>query len=165
MKRINKQFTLIVILTVGFFSKGMGQNTLSLQEAITVSLQNNFQIQIAKLQTAQSEINNSWGEAGRYPMLNITGTQGNSLSDQSQNPTSFIQELLLSNSLQGGVNLDWTLFNGFQVKANKARLEQVAAQSAGNEAVVIENTVQAVILGYYNVQLQQDKLEYFVLVV
>lgn len=150
---------LLTILFCGFTLMASAQNQLSLQDAINVALQNNYQIQITALQAAQSKVNNTWGEAGRYPSITISGTQGNNVSDQSQNPTSFIQELLISNSVQGGADLNWTLFNGFSVKANKARLEQVEAQSEGNAAIVVENTMQAVILGYYNVQLQTDKLE------
>jgi len=137
---------------------GFSQDKLSLQDAINVALQNNFQLQISNLQTSQAKINNTWGQAGRYPMISLSGTQGNNVSDQSQNPTSFIQALLISNSVQGGMDLNWTLFNGFSVKANKERLGQLEEQSLGNAAIVVENTLQAVILAYYNVQLQKDKL-------
>ncbi|MFT7613718.1 MAG: outer membrane protein [Parvicellaceae bacterium] len=147
-----------ILTTVLISIAGAAQNQISLQDAINVALQNNYQIQITKLQAAQNGINNTWGEAGRYPSITLTGSQGNNISDQSQNPTAFIQELLISNSLQGGLDLNWMLFNGFSVKANKERLDQVEAQSEGNAAIVIENTIQAVVLGYYNVQLQADKL-------
>lgn len=134
------------------------QNSLTLENAIEVALQNNFQIQITRMQSAQAEINNSWGQAGRYPVVSLAMSQGNNISDQSRNPTSFIQALLISNSFQGGLDLNWTLFNGFSVKANKNRLAQIQEQSEGNAAVVIENTIQALILSYYNVQIQQSKL-------
>ena len=57
------------------------------------------------------------------------------------------------------MDVNWTLFNGFSVKANKDRLAQLEEQSAGNAAIVVENTLQAVILAYYNVQIQSDKLD------
>jgi len=151
---------IVFILSVLLLSISVtAQNQISLQDAINVALQNNYQIQITKLQAAQNGINNTWGEAGRYPSVALSGSQGNNISDQSQNPTAFIQQLLISNSIQGGLDLNWTLFNGFSVKANKERLNQVQAQSEGNAAIVIENTIQAIVLGYYNVQLQSDKLE------
>ncbi len=153
------RFIIVIVWMISCSIPMIGQNQLSLQDAINVSLQNNYQIQIAQFQAAQSKVNNTWGEAGRYPQISLSATQGNNVSDQSQNPTSFIQELLISNSVQGGLDLNWTLFNGFSVKANKERLDQVEAQSEGNAAVVIENTIQAVVLAYYNVQLQKEKLK------
>jgi outer membrane protein len=154
---MSRWLVLIAILQLSLV--GYSQDKLSLQEAINVALQNNFQLQISNLQTAQNKINNTWGQAGRYPMISLSASQGNNVSDQSQNPTSFIQALLISNSVQGGMDLNWTLFNGFTVKANKERLAQVEEQSMGNAAIVVENTLQAVILAYYNVQLQKDKLD------
>jgi outer membrane protein len=151
-----------LMLTIFLLSASVlafAQNSLTLKNAIEVALQNNFQIQITQLQSAQAKINNTWGQAGRYPSISLAMSQGNNISDQSKNPTSFIQALLISNSVQGGLDLNWTLFNGFAVKANKNRLAQVQEQSEGNAAVVIENTIQALILSYYNVQIQESKLE------
>ena len=152
-----KLMVTIFLLSAGILA--FGQNSLTLKNAIEVALQNNFQIQIIQLQSAQAKINNTWGQAGRYPSVSLSMSQGNNISDQSKNPTSFIQALLISNSLQGGLDLNWTLFNGFAVKANKNRLAQVQEQSEGNAAVVIENTIQALILSYHNVQIQESKLE------
>lgn len=152
-----RNILLLLLITINVFKVSAQQN-LSLSEALQVALANNFQIQIIKKQTQIAENNDSWGEAGRYPSVNITVAQNNNLSDQSQNPTSFIQELLLSNSVQGGVALNWNLFSGFAVSANKAKLEQLKEQSKGNEVMVIENTMQAVILAYNDALLQKDKL-------
>jgi len=146
---------LIIVLSNSVF----GQNQITLQDAINVALQNNYQIQITQLQADQNKIYNTWGEAGRYPSVTLSGSQGNNASDQSQNPTAFIQELLISNSLQGGLDLSWTIFNGFSVRANKSRLDQVQAQSEGNAVIVVENTIQAIILAYYSAQLQSKKLD------
>lgn len=150
----------VIVLFILIFSGAnlLTQQNLSLSEALQVALANNFQIQIVKKQTQIAENNDSWGEAGRYPSLNVTVGQNNNVSDQSNNPTSFIQALLISNSIQGGVALNWNLFSGFAVSANKAKLEQLKEQSKGNEVMVIENTMQAVILAYNDALLQKDKL-------
>lgn len=150
----------LIVLFIIIFSGAnlLAQQNLSLSEALQVALANNFQIQIVKKQTQIAENNNSWGEAGRYPSLNVTVGQNNNIADQSNNPTSFIQALLISNSIQGGVALNWNLFSGFAVSANKAKLEQLKEQSKGNEVMVIENTMQAVILAYNDALLQKDKL-------
>jgi outer membrane protein TolC len=65
----------------------------------------------------------------------------------------------MTNSLQGAGNVAWTLFNGFRVKANKERLEQLQYQSEGNATLVIENTIQGIILNYYQAKLQDEKIQ------
>lgn len=134
------------------------QNQLSLKDAVQLSLQNNFDIQLSSINVQQAKINNTWGQAGAYPTVSLNASQNNNISDQSQNPTSFIQELLISNSVQGGANVNWILFNGFRVHATKKQLEQLQYQSEGNAALVIENTIKATVLTYYNAKLQKDKL-------
>ncbi|MFN3917885.1 MAG: TolC family protein [Flavobacteriales bacterium] len=138
---------------------GKAQQELSLAGAVQKALANNFDIKIAKENYKMAMISNTQGEAGRFPTINLTGGQNNNISDQSQNPTSFIQDLLRSNTVNAGADLNWVLFNGFRINATKHRLEQLQYQSAGNEAIVIENTIVAVILGYYNCKLQKDKLD------
>ncbi len=151
-----------ILIIISFYLLGIlnlnAQESLSLTEAMELALLNNYQIQISKKQTEVAENNDSWGQAGRYPSLGLTLGQNNNISDQSNNPTSFIQELLISNSIQGGINLNWRLFNGFAVSANKEKFAQLKEQSKGNEAMIVENTMQAVVLSYNNALLQKDKL-------
>jgi outer membrane protein len=135
------------------------QQELSLAGAIQTALANNFDIKIAHENTRLAMINNTQGEAGRFPTVNLTSGQNNNISDQSQNPTSFIQDLLRSNTVNAGTDLNWVLFNGFRVNATKQRLEQLQYQSAGNEVLVVENTIMAVILGYFDCKLQKDKMD------
>jgi len=141
------------------YSQETQREDLSLANAIQVGLRQNFDIQLSQKDVETKRIQNTWGEAGLYPSIDLQVQQGNNISDQSNNPTSFIQALLMSNSLQGSANMNWVLFNGFKVKANKARLEELQAQSEGNAALVIENTIQGIILAYYNAKLQQEKID------
>jgi len=105
-----------------------------------------------------ADINNTWGEAGAYPTLDLLFNQNNSINDQSRNPTSFIQDKLTTNAFNESVALNWTLFNGFKVKTTKERLELLVKQSEGNAALVVENSLQSIVLAYYNCLLQKEKL-------
>lgn len=135
------------------------QDSLSLENALKVGLKQNFDILLTEKSIEINKIQNSWGQAGRYPTVTLSAQQGNNISDQSNNPTSFIQELLMTNSIQGAGNVSWTLFNGFRVRANKERLEQLQYQSEGNATLVVENTIQGIILNYYQAKLQQEKIK------
>ena len=80
-------------------------------------------------------------------------------SDQSNNPTSFIQEILKAESMSATANMSWTLFNGYGIKANKEKLNQIEQLSNGNLTLTIENTTQGILLSYYNCIIQKERLE------
>ena len=115
----------LLMMTLGLSMNPIfSQDDLSLQNALEVSLKQNFDILLTEKAVEVNTIQNTWGQAGRFPTVTLGATQGNNISDQSNNPTSFIQALLMTNSVQGTANVNWTLFNGFRVRANKEKLEQ-----------------------------------------
>jgi len=154
----------LVLLSMLFVLSGVSfAQQLSLQDAIKIALANNFSIRIAEKNLAISENQNNWGRAGIYPSIDITVNERNSYSID-RNPVSFLGQLsdgaaVLSYSASPAANLNWTIFDGFKVHINKQRLEQLEELSGGQKAVVVENTIQAIILSYYQALLQQEKLD------
>ena len=147
---MKKNYFIIIYSTISNKPKA-----LSLFDAIEIGLNQNFDIQITSKNKKISEINNNWANAGALPKIDISAKNEEGLSDQSDNPASFIQEKLRSNSIVGSVNMNWTIFSGFAVKANKKRLENLEKISNNNAIVAIENTIQSIILQYYNCVLQK----------
>ena len=136
-----------------------GQNELNLIDAIKLGMWENYDIQITAKNQSISKINNNWANAGAIPRINISAKTEEALSDQSRNPASFIQEKLKSTAINGNVNISWTLFNGFAIRANKKRLNNLEYISNNNASLTIENTIQGIILQYYNCILQKQRLE------
>lgn len=136
-----------------------GQANLSLEEAILKGLENNFQIRIAEKGAEIAGVNNTLEASGLFPNVVINGANRNQVTDNSQNPTAFIQDKLSSTAFEGSVALDWTLFNGFGVWITRDQLQLLEDQSEGNVSLVVENTVQAIILAYWNAVLQQELME------
>ena len=147
------KYILIIIPTLLF-----SQENISLKESIQIGLKQNYDILISEKQRDINNINNNWANAGALPQVNINTTLERNISDQSNNPTSFIQEILKSDAISSSANINWTLFNGFAIQSNKERLNQLEKLSEGNLTLVIENTIQTIILSYYNCILQQEKL-------
>jgi outer membrane protein TolC len=100
-------------------------------------------------------VGNSWGAAGALPQIGLSATGSNAVSDQSQNPTSFIQERLQSESVNVSGQLNWMLFDGLGMFANKRALERLVEQADGQVALVIEQTVAATMLAYNGVLVQK----------
>jgi len=131
---------------------------LSLDEAINRALESNFGIRTAHLRTEASATSNSWGAAGALPNLSTFVTGSTSVSDQTENPTSFIQEKFETDGINAGVNFNWTLFNGMGMFTSKSRLDLLESQSEGQATLIIEQTVEAVDRTYHNVLLQTELL-------
>ena len=147
------------LLVICSYGNIVAQDSLTLSDAIQIGLKKNFDIQISAKNIEINKLQNTWGQAGRFPTVDINIQQGNSISDQSNNPLSIVQQLIYQNSIQGAANLNWVLFNGFRIKANKLKLNNLEAQSAGNATLIIENTVQGIILAYYSTNLQKEKMD------
>lgn len=155
---MNKLIVIVALFVVGAGAEANAQQALSLGDAVAKALNSNFQIQIVKAQVEIAENNNSWGQTSALPSIGVTAGQNNQVTDQSRNPTSFIQDVIYSTGIEYGANLNWTLFDGFGMFANKRQLELLEEQSEGNASLIIENTVQAVVLAYYDVLLQNERL-------
>lgn len=148
---------LFIIIIVFFASfNANAQDNLSLKDAIEIGLKNNYKIQIAGKNIDIAERNNNWLEAGALPSITANAQQSFNWSENN-NPTSFVLGTSRNTNLSYGADLNWVLFNGFKVKISKDKLQYLQEQSQGNAAVVVENTIQSIILGYYNALLQQEK--------
>jgi outer membrane protein TolC len=138
------------------------QEELSLAQAIQIGLQNNFNVQIGKLNVDIAKNNNTWGQAGLFPTINLISNQNNSVVQRKPANPFAVAGKNISDNLIGQLDVQFTLFDGFFVRLSKQRLEKLEEQSSGNARFVMENTVQAIILGYYQVLVQQEQLEVLV---
>ena len=127
------------------------EDELSLSLALEKAMENNYGIIISKSETEIAGINNDWGIAGRYPMIDFTGGSYNSYD--INNTANFS-----NNRLSAGIGLRWTIFDGFRVKVTKDKLDQLESLAKGRLAVIVETTIQDVIMSYYLVLLQQEQL-------
>lgn len=143
-------YVIILFSSINYFA----QEKLTLSDAIKLGLENNYDVRIAKKDLQIADENNSWGTAGRYPTIDVSLTSVNRFDDTGTNEVS-------TNSLVPSATLNWTLFNGFKIYNTKDRLENIYNLTEGNVAFLVENRIQSIILGYYNVLLQKEKLNVF----
>ena len=143
-----------VFIWIGGSGPALGQEPLSFYGAINKTLENNYQIQIASKSLEIAENNNNPGAAGMWPTITLSASQNNNLTDQTK-PTA---RTTIMNSVAPAINLNWLLFGGFSVKINRQRLAELVNLSEGMMAVVVENTLQAVILAYQRALLEKETL-------
>ncbi len=136
-----------------------GQAPLSLLNAVEMGLANNYDIQIESKNIEVATNNNTWGEAGRLPSLTFDLDQNNTITNNIKTVSPFqLQGKSINNSVTPAITLNWTIFNGFKANINKSRLATLQQETAGNASIVIANNLQSIILGYYLVVLERDRL-------
>lgn len=132
----------------------MGQDTLKVQDAISIALQNNFNIQIVRNDVQVAKNNNTILNAGFLPEVVATGSQDNSVSNTQQRFFDGRNRDVTgarTNSLNGSIMLDWTIFQGFNMFIAKSTYEELQEIEELESRMVIENTVASVIITYYDV--------------
>ncbi len=157
------RFTLYILL-LGIPVLNWAQDSLSIEDAIVLGLQNNYQIQISKLEEDIAANNNSWGKAGAFPTINLNvqgkGTSSEYLGSSIPGaPTTAEVSEAQSFIVGGEVALSWVVFNGFRVRTTRAQLADIQEQSEGNAAIIVENTLQGILLAYNLALLQQESLD------
>jgi outer membrane protein TolC len=145
------------ILLIGLCSAAAAtaQTPLTRADAVARAWHKNLGLQVAQLQEQAAEVNNVWGAAGALPTVGLTSSLSTAVSDQTRNPTSFIQARLGSQSFNAGANAAWTLYDGGGMFATKRSLELLAEQAGGQAALLAEQTAVAVLVAYDAVLVQQ----------
>ncbi|WP_016777687.1 TolC family protein [Anaerophaga thermohalophila] len=152
-----KQIITFLIIALFLVLPVAGQNNdnaYSLDQLIAEALENNYDIRIGEADLEIAGLNNSMGNAGMLPTLRWESSVNNSFSDR-------YGENNQSSSLQNGVQLNWVLFNGFSAHIRKDRLETMEQLIGGNLALIVENTIQAVVMAYYRTLFAEEQLALF----
>ncbi|MEQ9168445.1 MAG: TolC family protein [Fulvivirga sp.] len=161
-------YTIFAMALMCYSGSAISQNqSLSLSEAISIGLEKNFDIRIERKTVEVAENNNAWGEAGRMPNVTLNTTYNNSMvnnksGDQFFNGATFPGFELnnqVNSALTPALNVNWTIFNGNKVNISKTRLDDLQRESEGNAEIIISNTIQAIILGYYIAELEAERLD------
>lgn len=141
------------------------QNKLSLKDAITILLKNNYDIALSKNDWNIATLNNTKANAGMLPRINLNfsdNLSNNNLFQKFTNGTEIKKDFVLGNNLNAGVVLNWTLFDGYKMSATKKRLELIEKQGEANFKNSIDNNISSLIKAYYDIarnQLQYKTIE------
>ncbi|QXV67547.1 TolC family protein [Mucilaginibacter achroorhodeus] len=134
---------------------------LSLRDAIEVALKNNYNIKLSQNNSTIAGNNVTLGNAGFLPV--VTGDAALNASRQQIQQTRndrTVNNLRANNSNNSyGVNLNWTIFDGFNMFANYDMLKQMDKLGAIRLQDTIQTTVANVITTYYNLVAQNVQIQ------
>jgi outer membrane protein TolC len=134
--------------------------TLTLNEAIASSLENNYDIQLTRNDSLLAALDYAYANYALYPRLNANSSyvvnnnnQQQTLADGTKRERAGIR----SNNLNASLNLNWTLFDGLRMFIARDRLEQLVDLSELQIKNQVVTTVAGVARTYYDiVRLEQQ---------
>ena len=155
------QFIIASILFFAF-SNTNAQEIISLETAVKVALENNYEIKIASNNSLINATNVTVGNAGMLPTVAATITDNNRVQNSSQtlqNGTTNSLDNAKNNSLNYGVNLDWTVFDGFKMFAKLDQLKELQKLGEAQLKQTILTKISAVTSTYFDLVQQQQQLK------
>jgi outer membrane protein len=142
-----------------FSSNCRSQELLTLQKAMETGLSNNFSIILQENDARIVKNNNTIGNAGFLPSIVLNATQNNTISTTHQEQFSGTTKDIANaknNTLNIGVQLNWTLFDGMNMFVNKKMLGVLEDLGKNGTRIVVEGTIADISLTYYGtIQLGQ----------
>jgi len=149
MKR-NKYLVLLMLWMITL--PGIAGEILSLDQCLKQTLQNNFSIKIAQEESNLSKNNNRPGNAGMLPDLSASAAYQNSSNNTRQqfvDGREINRDGAQSTNLNGGIALNWTLFDGMQMFVERSKLKDLEALGELDYKIKVENTVATLMTQYY----------------
>ncbi len=138
------------------------QETLSLEQAIAMTLSQNFQVQMAKMNQQVAVNNYDKGVAGMLPVINLSGDLNGSIVNSVQQfltgePRRF--SWAPNNSQAMGINATWVLYDG-KTRSNTYRLLGIN-QEIGNLEVrnQMEIALNNVMVNYFDIVQREQTLK------
>lgn len=161
MKHCYKKISLFICVIV--FSLALfAQNKLTVEQAITASIENNFDIQLLRNDSSSYALDNSYARAAFLPRVNATtglvfnnNNQKQKFTDGTKRESNGVR----SSNISGSVQLNWTLFDGFKMFATRDKLAQFIQLGELNIKNQVVNSVAEVINNYYNIVRQKQQLK------
>lgn len=157
--KLHIQIALFLLLPISL----LGQELMSLQDCLHTGLENNYNIRISRNEKEISDNNVTLGNAGYLPSISLNSNYNLRGTNSNQHPRDGSEVVELRNSNAGvadiGVNLNWTIFDGFSVQTNYKRLKELQKMGEISTRMAIENIISAISAEYYNYVQQQIHME------
>jgi outer membrane protein TolC len=141
---------------------GPAQPVMDLQECLRTGLVNNYDLRIVRNEELIARNNVTPGNAGFLPDVSINSGYSLRSSNSDQYPSGDEEVLESRNSgtqtLDAGLTLNWTLFEGFRIQTNFRRLKELQAVGELNTRLAVEEFIADLTAEYYNYVQQQIRL-------
>ena len=140
------------------------EQSRTLKECLEQGLENNYSLRIVRNREKVAENNTGWANAGMLPTATATASYSGTLDNSDIEPresgaATVSQRNVTDHTLRAGIDLQWTIFDGFRMQANYNRLKELHLQSKTQTRIAVENFVANFTAEYYNFILQRLRLK------
>jgi outer membrane protein len=159
---MNHRILFSVLFFVSIFThSGVAQEMLTLEQAIQLALEKNYDVKIARRNAEAAETDNAYALGAFLPQVNGTASatwtdtdQEFKFADETRNTSGNAE----SNNMSASVQLVWTLFDGTRMFATRERIEQLARQGDLLVKDQMVNTIASVVANYFDIVRQKQQL-------
>ena len=137
----------------------------TLKSCLETGLEKNYSIRLVRNQEQISKNNATIANAGYLPTLDLSakysGTVDNTETKARATGETTTTDGVFDQTINAGLNLNWTLFDGFKIQANYSRLKELERQGETLTRIAIEDFIANMTAEYYNYIQQQIRLKNF----
>lgn len=154
--------TLILpVLLLAFSLNNQAQQKMGLSELIDHVLAENYQVKIVRNEAQQAANNNTPGNAGFLPTVDIQGTTSRSANNTHQelfDGSTREGENAKSRVISGYIEANWTVFDGFSMFAMRDKLSLLEQIGTIDARYFMEQTIADVSVAYYQLVRENNLL-------
>lgn len=157
---IKKRF-LLFFLIFPLHIHAQVDSLLTLKQAIEIALKNNFDIRLANNNTEHQNNENTIGNAGMLPNVDLNGTykrSNNSLKQKYNSGEEVNSDASVSTNTMADLGATWTIFDGLKMFRTKEKLTELSLMSQDQLKIQIESSLEEVISSYYFIVRQKQLL-------
>ncbi len=150
------------ILLLFIAQTSIAQEILTLENAVTIALEKNYDVKIAALQQSVAETQVFKGNAGMLPRVDFNSSAGGALNEVKQVLANGNETNRFGTNLQPAANVAfaWTLYDGKRMYAILDRLKNQSQLSQIQTRIAMENTMANVMAAYYEIMRQKQTVRF-----
>ena len=156
----------LIAIIIGCASGNLyAQQHYTLKSCLETGLEKNYSIRMVRNEEQVSKNNATIANAGYLPTLDLSAGYSGSINDTETKARATGETTkttgVFDKTLNAGLNLNWTLFDGFKIQANYERLKELERQGETLTRIAIEDFIADLTAEYYNYIQQQIRLKNF----
>ena len=141
------------------------QQNYTLKSCLETGLEKNYSIRMVRNEEQVSKNNATIANAGYLPTLDLSAGFNGNINDTETKARATGETTkttgVFDKTLNAGLNLNWTIFDGFKIQANYERLKELERQGETMTRIAIEDFIADLTAEYYNYIQQQIRLKNF----
>lgn len=154
--------TILTISALALSVLGGNAQTFTLSQCLKKGLENNYSLRITRNEEEVAHNNATAANAGYMPTIDLAagynGSIGGNSSKQRLTGETEKSGNSFDNNVSAGVDVNWTIFNGFKTKTTYEQLKEMEKMGETGTRLAIEDFIADLTAEYYNFLQQRMRL-------